>query len=285
MNRNQHKIPDIALEALVQKAIEEDVGQYGDVTTSAVVPENLEWTAFLRPRKDGVLSGLQTTRLLFGRVDPSVIVDFSLDDGDTVKAGETIATLKGSARSILTAERTVLNFLSHLSGIATMTRRFVEETIGTRARITCTRKTTPGLRIVEKQAVLHGGGFNHRFSLSDAILIKDNHIEAAGGIHAAIERARSSVSHMMRIEIEVDTLAQLSDVLDAGGADCVLLDNMSLSNLKRAVDMIDGQLVSEASGTIQRADVRGVAGTGVDYISSGAITHSAPILDIGLDFA
>jgi nicotinate-nucleotide pyrophosphorylase (carboxylating) len=193
-------------------------------------------------------------------------------------------TIRGRAASILSGERIALNFAGRMSGIATKTAGFVAETAGTSTRITCTRKTTPGLRIVEKQAVLHGGGFNHRFGLSDAILIKDNHIAAAGGVAEVLEAAKAHASHMMKIEIEVDTLEQLVDVLAVGGADVVLLDNMDTPTLTRAVEMIDGTLVSEASGNMKLDRIAEVAATGVNYISSGALTHSVSTLDLGLDF-
>jgi nicotinate-nucleotide pyrophosphorylase (carboxylating) len=193
-------------------------------------------------------------------------------------------TIEGSAASILSGERVALNFAGRLSGIASLTALYVSETLGTHTRITCTRKTTPGLRIVEKLAVLHGGGFNHRFSLSDAILIKDNHIAAAGGIKAVLTATKASASHMVRVEIEVDRLDQLSEVLDIGGADVVLLDNMDPDTLRAAVAMADGRVVLEASGNMTLARIAEVAATGVDYISSGALTHSARALDLGLDF-
>jgi nicotinate-nucleotide pyrophosphorylase (carboxylating) len=193
-------------------------------------------------------------------------------------------TISGSAASILSGERVALNFAGRLSGIASLTNSFVAETKGTQTRITCTRKTTPGLRMVEKQAVLHGGGYNHRYGLSDAILIKDNHIAAAGGVAAVLKAAKANVSHMMKIEIEVDTLAQLEEVLATGGADVVLLDNMDTSTLAKAVSMAKGQLVTEASGNMRKERIAEVSATGVDYISSGALTHSAQTLDLGLDF-
>lgn len=192
--------------------------------------------------------------------------------------------IEGAAQSILTAERVALNFAGRLSGIATLTAAFVAQTVGTQTRITCTRKTTPGLRLVEKAAVQHGGGFNHRFGLGDAILIKDNHIAAAGGIRPALTAARAHASHMMKIEVEVDTLIQLRDLLEIGGADVVLLDNMDTATLRKAVQMARGRLVTEASGNMSLPRIAEVAATGVDYISVGALTHSAPNLDLGLDF-
>ncbi|KKL82213.1 hypothetical protein LCGC14_1987020, partial [marine sediment metagenome] len=196
----------------------------------------------------------------------------------------TLMTIEGDAASILSAERVALNFAGRLCGIATMTAAFVAQTRGTATRITCTRKTTPGLRLAEKQAVLHGGGFNHRFSLSDAILIKDNHIAAAGGIRPVLQAVKEGASHMVRVEIEVDTLDQLAEVLDEGGADVVLLDNMDTDHLRQAVERAGGRVVLEASGTMTLPRIAEVAATGVDYISSGALTHSAGTLDLGLDF-
>lgn len=277
-------LPDLILEPLVRNALMEDLGTYGDVTTRAVIPEATTYDARLNAREDGVVSGMQIARIAFALVDPGLQVETLLPDGSACKAGDTLMTIKGSAASILSGERVALNFAGRLSGIATLTAAFVAETAGTETRITCTRKTTPGLRIVEKQAVLHGGGSNHRFSLSDAILIKDNHIAAAGGIRAVLQAARSNASHMMRVEIEVDRLDQLEEVLEVGGADVVLLDNMDTDTLGRAVELVNGDLVTEASGNMTIPRIAEVAATGVDYISSGALTHSARTLDLGLDF-
>jgi nicotinate-nucleotide pyrophosphorylase (carboxylating) len=193
-------------------------------------------------------------------------------------------TIKGRAASILSAERVALNFAGRLTGIATMTASFVEQAAGTDARVTCTRKTTPGLRLVEKLAVLHGGGFNHRYSLSDAILIKDNHIAAAGGVREVLEATKSHASHMMAVEIEVDTLDQLAEVLSVGGASVVLLDNMDNDMLREAVALVDGRMTTEASGNVRLERIASIAATGVNYISSGALTHSASTIDLGLDF-
>ncbi|MDE0591522.1 carboxylating nicotinate-nucleotide diphosphorylase [Halocynthiibacter sp. C4] len=277
-------LPDLILEPLVRAALLEDLGQYGDVTTRAVIPADKTYAARLNARADGVVSGMQIAAIAFRLVDPALEVKTLIADGTPCKAGETLMTINGSAASILMGERVALNFAGRLSGIATLTASFVAETKGTETRITCTRKTTPGLRIVEKQAVLHGGGYNHRYSLSDAILIKDNHIAASGGIKPVLTAARNSASHMMRIEIEVDTLAQLSDVLETGGADVVLLDNMDTPTLQKAVEMARGKIITEASGNMTLPRINEVAATGVDYISSGALTHSAQTLDLGLDF-
>jgi nicotinate-nucleotide pyrophosphorylase (carboxylating) len=277
-------LPDLILEPLVRAALMEDLGTYGDVTTRAVIPAGVTYDARLNARAEGIVSGMQIARLAFHLVDPTLKVEVLQPDGSPCAPGDTLMTIKGSAASILSGERVALNFAGRLSGIATLTAQFVKETEGTTTRITCTRKTTPGLRIVEKQAVLHGGGFNHRFSLSDAILIKDNHIAAAGGVRAVLQAARASASHMMRVEIEVDRLDQLAEVLDEGGADVVLLDNMDTPTLREAVKMVAGRMVTEASGNMTLPRIAEVAATGVDYISSGALTHSAKTLDLGLDF-
>ena len=278
------ELPDLILEPLVRAALMEDLGTYGDVTTRAVIPAGVTYDARLNARAAGVVSGMQIARLAFQLVDPTLEVTVLRPDGSPCAPGDTLMTIRGSAASILSGERVALNFAGRLSGIATLTAAFVAETAGTRTRITCTRKTTPGLRIVEKQAVLHGGGFNHRFSLSDAILIKDNHIAAAGGVRAVLEAARATASHMMRVEIEVDTLDQLAEVLEVGGADVVLLDNMDTPTLEKAVGIAARRVILEASGNMRLDRIAEVAATGVDYISSGALTHSAQTLDLGLDF-
>ncbi|UWR33635.1 carboxylating nicotinate-nucleotide diphosphorylase [Sulfitobacter sp. W027] len=277
-------LPDLILEPLVRAALMEDLGTYGDVTTRSVIPEGTTYTARLRARAEGVVSGMQIARLAFHLVDPTLEVRTLKEDGSTISKGDTLMEIEGSAAAILSAERVALNFAGRLSGIATLTAACVAETKGTEARITCTRKTTPGLRMVEKQAVLHGGGFNHRFSLSDAILIKDNHIAAAGGIRPVLQAVKSNASHMIRVEIEVDTLAQLEEVLDEGGADVVLLDNMDTKTLLQAVEIAKGRIVLEASGNMTLSRIAEVAATGVNYISMGALTHSATTLDLGLDF-
>ena len=277
-------LPDLLVEPLVRAALIEDLGPSGDVTSAAVIPQGLRYSARLNARQDGVISGMQLAQIAFRLVDPSLVVTVHRPDGSAVVAGETVMTIEGAATSILAGERVALNFAGRLSGIATLTAAFVARTAGTSARITCTRKTTPGLRLVEKQAVLHGGGAAHRFGLSDALLIKDNHIAAAGGVVPALRAARASASHMRRIEIEVDTLAQLEDVLATGGADVVLLDNMTTADLTAAVQRVAGQVVTEASGTMRLERIAEVAATGVDFISVGALTHSAPVLDLGLDF-
>lgn len=277
-------LPDLILEPLVRSALMEDLGANGDITTLTVIPAAATYSARLNAREDAVISGMQVAELAFRLVDPKLDIITHFRDSQHCAKGDTLMEIRGSAASILSAERVALNFVGRLAGVATLTAALVAETKGTKARITCTRKTTPGLRIVEKQAVLHGGGFNHRFSLSDAILIKDNHIAAAGGVRAVLETAKARASHMMKIEIEVDNLDQLAEVLEVGGADVVLLDNMSPENLKEAVAMADGQLVTEASGNVSHDTVAAIAATGVDYISSGALTHSYRSVDVGLDF-
>ncbi|WP_435660081.1 carboxylating nicotinate-nucleotide diphosphorylase [Leisingera caerulea] len=277
-------LPDLILEPMVRAALMEDLGQNGDITTRAVIPASATYAARLNAREDGVVSGMQIARIAFHLVDAGLKVETLLRDGRPCKKGDTLMTVEGSAASILSGERVALNFAGRLTGIATLTSTFAAETQGTSTRITCTRKTTPGLRIAEKQAVLHGGGYNHRFGLSDAILIKDNHIAAAGGVKAVLEAAKASVSHMMKVEIEVDTLDQLAEVIATGGADVVLLDNMDTPTLAKAVEMARGHVVTEASGNMRLERIAEVAATGVDYISSGALTHSARTLDLGLDF-
>jgi nicotinate-nucleotide pyrophosphorylase (carboxylating) len=277
-------LPDLILKPMVRAALMEDLGQNGDVTTRAVIPASATYAAKLNAREDGVVSGMQIARIAFLLVDAGLQIETLLSDGAACRRGDTLMTITGSAASILSAERVALNFAGRLTGIATLTAAFVAETTGTATRITCTRKTTPGLRIAEKQAVLHGGGFNHRIGLSDAILIKDNHIAAAGGVAAVLTAAKANVSHMMKVEIEVDTLAQLEQVIATGGADVVLLDNMDTPTLEQAVAIARGHVVTEASGNMRLERIAEVAATGVDYISSGALTHSARTLDLGLDF-
>ncbi|MDE3026763.1 MAG: carboxylating nicotinate-nucleotide diphosphorylase [Paracoccaceae bacterium] len=277
-------LPNLLLEPMLRNALLEDLGPAGDITTRLVIPAGTNYRATLNARDAGVVSGTQVATLAFHLVDPALRVETLVPDGAPCAPGQALMRIEGAATSILSAERVALNFAGRLSGIATLTAAFVAETRGTATRITCTRKTTPGLRLVEKAAVAHGGGFNHRFGLGDAILIKDNHIAAAGGIRAALTRARAGASHMMRVEIEVDRLDQLEEVLATGGADVVLLDNMTTETLTRAVEMARGRIVTEASGNMSLARVAEVAATGVDYISAGALTHSARTLDLGLDF-
>jgi nicotinate-nucleotide pyrophosphorylase (carboxylating) len=271
------------IEEAVTRALAEDFGRAGDVTSVATVPAGLSGRAVVAARAAGVISGLPLVEAAFRRLDADVKLTAQARDGDTVAARTVLMTVEGNARGLLGAERTALNFLGHLSGVATATAAFVRLVAGTRARVCCTRKTTPGLRALQKYAVRCGGGFNHRFGLDDAILIKDNHIAVAGGIRPVLARARAVAGHLVKIEIEVDTLDQLREVLDTGLADVVLLDNMDPATLTAAVGLVAGRLVTEASGGITHASAAAIAATGVDYLSSGAITHSSVSLDVGLD--
>jgi nicotinate-nucleotide pyrophosphorylase (carboxylating) len=270
-------------EPLVRTALLEDIGRAGDITTDAIVRPDQHASLALRARQPGVVAGLDVTLCAFQIVSPAVRMEIAQPDGSTVSPGETIATINGPARALLTGERTALNFLCHLSGVATATASLVLAVKGTHAQIVCTRKTTPGLRALEKYAARAGGGSNHRFGLDDAVLIKDNHIALAGSIRAAIERAKAHVGHLVKIEIEVDTLAQLEEAL-ALGVDAVLLDNMTIEDLRQAVAMARGKAITEASGRITVATAPAIAASGVDLISAGWITHSAASLDIGLDY-
>jgi len=275
-------LPDIMLLPLVQAALLEDLGRAGDLTTDAIVPADAVAETRLVSRQEGVLAGLDLARLAFQAMDPGIRFSASLRDGADLSPGTEIARLHGNARAMLTAERVALNFLCHLSGVASATASIARAISGYGARVTCTRKTLPGLRAVQKYAVRVGGGSNHRFGLDDAVLIKDNHIALAGGVANAVQRARAGVGHMVKIELEVDTLAQL-DVALSLGVDVVLLDNMSLDDLRRAVDMARGRAITEASGRITPETAAAVAATGVDQIAVGWLTHSAKVLDIGLD--
>ncbi|KQU86263.1 nicotinate-nucleotide pyrophosphorylase [Mesorhizobium sp. Root102] len=276
-------LPAVMLEPLVRVALLEDLGRAGDMTTDAIVAKSHHATTVLAARQCGIVAGLDLVTLAFRLIDQNIKIDVNRADGSKVAQGEVIASVSGPTRAILTAERTALNFLCHLSGIATATASIVAAVREHPVKITCTRKTTPGLRAVEKYAVRAGGGANHRFGLDDAILIKDNHIAIAGGIGCAIERAKASVGHLVKIEVEVDTLAQLEEAL-ALAPDAVLLDNMSVDELRQAVSMVAGRAITEASGGITAASAPAIAATGVDLISIGWLTHSAPILDIGLDY-
>ncbi len=275
-------LPEILVEPLVRAALIEDLGRAGDITTDAVIPPTARFDGVIAARQPGTIAGIEAARLAFRLLDPAIDVTIEKPDGAPVATGDIVARVKGPARGILSAERVALNFLCRLSGVATATARLVEAAKPHRARIVCTRKTTPGLRLMEKHAVRAGGGVNHRFGLDDAVLIKDNHIAVAGGIRPAVDRARAAIGHLVKIEIEVDTLKQLEEVV-ALPVDVVLLDNMAPDMLKRAVAMVGGKMLTEASGRVSEKTVREIAATGVDYISSGAITHSAPILDLGLD--
>jgi len=277
-------LPDFLLEPLVRMALTEDLAPMGDATTRAVIPAGVTYQARLNAREAGVVSGMQIAAMAFRLVDPALKIETQIADGQPCAPGDVLMTIEGSAASILMGERVALNFAGRMTGIATLTAGFVAQTAGTETRITCTRKTTPGLRAIEKLAVTHGGGFNHRYGLSDAILIKDNHVAAAGGIRAVLEAAKAARSHMMRIELEVDRIEQLEEALAIGGADVVLLDNMETETLKEAVGINAGRVTLEASGNMKLERIAEVAATGVDYISSGALTHSARTLDLGLDF-
>ncbi|MBU6156864.1 MAG: carboxylating nicotinate-nucleotide diphosphorylase [Alphaproteobacteria bacterium] len=276
-------LPAFLVADAVRSALAEDLGRAGDITTAATVPASARAHAVLAAREPGRIAGLDFCIAAFRTLDPSIDVSISVPDGADVARGEAIAVIRGPARPILSAERVALNFTGRLSGIATATAHLVSLVAGTPARVTCTRKTTPGLRAFEKYAVRCGGGYNHRFALDDGILIKDNHIVAAGGLTRAIAAARSSAGHMVHVEVEVDRLDQLEEAL-AAGANSILLDNMSPDLLREAVRRTGGRAVLEASGNINATTIAAVAATGVDLISSGAITHSAKCLDLGLDF-
>ena len=274
----------LIVEPIVRAALLEDLGRAGDITTDAIVPEHAEIEAVIAARQPGVVAGLDAALLAFELLDPGLRIETLRADGAQVVRGETVARIAGRARPVLAAERTALNILCRMSGVATATRTLADAIAGAKAKIVCTRKTTPGLRTLEKEAVRLGGGANHRFGLDDAMLIKDNHIAMAGGVRPALERARAHAGHLVKIELEVDTLDQLAEALEVG-VDAVLLDNMAPQTLRRAVAMVGGRAVTEASGRISLETVAAIAATGVDLISSGWITHSAPILDLGLDIA
>lgn len=275
--------PALLLEAQIRAALEEDLGRAGDITSALTIEADKTAAARLVARKPGRIAGLICAGIALRLVDSSLRLDVTLPDGSDAAAGAVLATISGPARSILTAERVVLNYLGPLSGTATLTAAMVQAVDGTKARIVCTRKTLPGLRTLQKYAVRCGGGFNHRFGLDDAAMIKDNHIQAAGGIAPAMARLRGGLGHMVKFEVEVDRLEQLEEALSLG-VDAILLDNMPLDELRRAVSLAKGKAVLEASGNVTLQTVRAIAETGVDYISSGALTHSAPNLDVGLDF-
>lgn len=280
-------LPDLLIEPIVRMALAEDLGRAGDVTAMACIPEGAHMRADFVARKPGVIAGLSCVRLAVLAMDPAATITLKTADGEAFEAGAVLAEVEADARAFLSAERTALNLLGRLCGIATLTRRYVQAVEGTRARIADTRKTTPGLRALEKHAVLCGGGINHRFGLDDAILIKDNHVVVCGGVVPAVQAGRASVGHLMKVEIEVDGLDQLDQLLpliDQGvGPDVIMLDNFDLAMLREAVARTAGRVTLEASGGVNLETVRGIAETGVDVISVGALTHSAPSLDIGLD--
>ena len=272
----------LLIETSVRAALDEDLGRAGDITSLATIPAEKQATAVIASRQNGVIAGLPMAAMAFALIDPSLRFQPLVQDGDTVAPGAVVARIAGAARGILSGERVALNYMGRLSGIASLTARYAALVAHTRARICCTRKTTPGLRAFEKYAVRCGGGMNHRFGLDDAFLIKDNHIAVAGGTVAALRAAKRVAGHLVKIEIEVDTLDQLAEVL-AEGADVVMLDNMPLAQLRAAVALIAGAIRSEASGGVNLDTVRAIAETGVDLISVGALTHSASVLDLGLD--
>jgi nicotinate-nucleotide pyrophosphorylase (carboxylating) len=276
-------LPNVMLEPLVRAALLEDLGRAGDLTTSLIVPATDRARMVLRARQPGVVAGLDLAALAFRLVDPDIAVSLDRPDGSHVVPGDIIGTVEGPARGLLTAERVALNFLGHLSGIASVTHAIVAAVKPHRTQIVDTRKTTPGLRMIEKYAVRVGGGANHRFGLDDAVLIKDNHIAVAGSIAAAVERVRAGIGHLVKIEVEVDTLDQLAALLPLP-VDAVLLDNMTPHELRQAVALVAGRFVTEASGRVTPESAPAIAASGVDLISVGWVTHSAPVLDIGLDF-
>ncbi|MDE2515392.1 MAG: carboxylating nicotinate-nucleotide diphosphorylase [Rhodospirillales bacterium] len=275
-------LPMVMIEPAVRAALLEDLGRAGDITSDAIIPAGLNARVALVSRQDGVVAGLDFAACAFRLIDPTIRLAIACPDGSRLSPGTAIASIEGPARAILTAERVALNFLGHLSGIASATRSIVDAIAGHRARICCTRKTMPGLRAAQKYAVRAGGGSNHRFGLDDAVLIKDNHVAIAGGIAPAIRRARAGVGHLVKIECEVDTLDQLREAL-AEGVDAVLLDNMTPPMLTEAVAIVAGRAITEASGRIRPDTAAAVAASGVDLISIGWLTHSATVLDIGLD--
>jgi len=280
---NVPPLPAIMIEPTVRAALLEDLGRAGDITTDAVIPADVRAETALVARQPGVVAGLDFALTAFRLIDPAITATVDRPDGTRLSPGDRIATIGGPARGILTAERTALNFLSHLSGIASATRGIVDAIAGTRAQVCCTRKTMPGLRFAQKYAVRAGGGSNHRFGLDDAVLIKDNHVAIAGGVREAVTRARAHVGHLVKIELEVDTLEQLAEAMQFR-VDAVLLDNMGAEMLRQAVAMVDGRAITEASGRIRPDTAAAIAAAGVDLLSVGWLTHSATVLDIGLDF-
>ncbi|WP_201532129.1 carboxylating nicotinate-nucleotide diphosphorylase [Psychrobacter sp. LFX-11D] len=282
--KREPALAEVLLKPLVEAALTEDLGRRGDVTSQATIPAGMQAQLQIKARQAGVICGMDLARLSFALIDEQIAFVAQVHDGETVEAGAVLATVRGNARNLLTAERTALNFMTHLSGIATDTKKIVDSVAAYPAQITCTRKTIPGLRIVQKYAVRCGGGRNHRLGLDDAILIKDNHIAIAGDIKKAIEQAQEFAGHLIPIEVEVDTLAQLEQALDAG-VSLVLLDNMAPEILSQAVAMCKGRAKTEASGGITPETVQAVAKTGVDFIAMGYLTHSTTALDIGLDFS
>jgi nicotinate-nucleotide pyrophosphorylase (carboxylating) len=281
--RAKLELPPFLVERAVAAALEEDLGQAGDITTDPIIPAHATAEAEVVARKDGVIAGLDLAAASFKALDPDAQFVAGVADGAHATAGARIARVQGKARALLSAERVALNYLGHLSGIATLTTAYVAAIEGTKARIACTRKTTPGLRAFEKYAVHAGGGINHRFGLYDAVLVKDNHIAAAGGLAQALAKLRARTGHLVKVEVEVDTLDQLCEALHFP-IDAVLLDNMDVATLKKAVALVNGRVLTEASGGVNLETVRKIAETGVDLISVGALTHSAPRLDLALEW-
>ena len=279
---NVPPLPAILIEPVVRAALMEDLGRAGDITTDSIVPAEATTSCVLAARQPGVVAGLDFSAMAFQLIDPRIVIRILRPDGSRIVPGDVIAEITGPARGILTAERVALNFLSHLSGVASATASIVGAVAGTKARICCTRKTMPGLRAAQKYALRVGGGSNHRFGLDDAVLIKDNHVAIAGGVRPAVERARAAVGHLVKIELEVDTLAQLEEAM-ALGVDAVLLDTMGPELLRQAVAIVAGRAVTEASGRITPETAPAIARAGVDLISIGWLTHSVAVLDIGLD--
>jgi nicotinate-nucleotide pyrophosphorylase (carboxylating) len=275
-------LPVIMIEPSVRAALLEDLGRAGDLTTDAIVPASARTECALMARQPGVVAGLDYAITAFRLIDPAIEIIVERPDGSRLSPGDLIAIIRGPARGILTAERTALNFLCHLSGVASATRGIVDAIVGTKAQVVCTRKTMPGLRAAQKYAVRVGGGSNHRFGLDDAVLIKDNHVAIAGGVRTAVERARAGVGHLVKIELEVDTLAQLQEAMTLP-VDAVLLDNMGPDMLRQAVEIVGGRAITEASGRIRPDTALAIAASGVDLLSVGWLTHSATVLDIGLD--
>lgn len=273
---------DLYLNELIEKSLKEDIGT-GDITTLSTIPAEKTITGTFLAKENGILCGMEVVEKVFAFVSPEISLEILKKDGDAIQKGDVIARVSGNARCILTGERLALNLLQHMSGIATRTREAVDQIAGTSARIADTRKTTPGLRVLEKYAVRVGGGSNHRFNLADGVLIKDNHIAAAGGITAAVKMARENIPHTLKIEVEIETFEELEEAL-AAGADIIMLDNMSNSDMKKAVEIVAGRAITEASGNMGEKDLRAVAETGVDLISIGALTHSVKALDISLKF-
>jgi nicotinate-nucleotide pyrophosphorylase (carboxylating) len=275
-------LPAIMIEPSVRAALLEDLGRAGDLTTDSIVPADVRTTCALVARQPGVVAGLDFAVWAFRLIDSRIEVRVSLPDGSRLQPGDLIATVTGPARGILTGERVALNFLSHLSGVASATRGIADAIEGTKAQVCCTRKTMPGLRAAQKYALRVGGGSNHRFGLDDAVLIKDNHVAIAGGVKPAVERARAGVGHLVKIELEVDTLDQLREAMQLQ-VDAVLLDNMGPDMLREAVSIVGGRAITEASGRIRPETAPAIAASGVDLLSVGWLTHSAQVLDIGLD--